>query len=113
MIDMGKQAKQVASVLRLISNENRLLILCGLIKGRMSVGEISKTVPKIGQSALSQNLAALKAHGVLDSEKIGQQVFYSIVDKRVIKIMEALYECYCPKNKDKSIKSKLGGTYLG
>jgi len=95
MTGMEENAKQVASLLKLLSNENRLLILCGLIKGSMSVGEIAKFVPKIGQSALSQHLSALKAHGVLDFEKIGQQVIYSIAEERVVKVIEVLYEHYC------------------
>jgi len=95
---MEEKAKHVASVLRVISNENRLLILCGLIKGPANVGEIAKYVPKIGQSALSQNLSALKAHGVLDCEKKGQQVIYYIADERIIKVMEVLYEYYCRPN---------------
>jgi len=57
--------------------------------------EIAKYVPKIGQSALSQHLTALKAYGVLNCEKQGQQVIYSIADEKVIRVMAVLYENYC------------------
>jgi len=98
MIEIDENVKKVASLLKVLANENRLLILCGLIKKPMNVGEIAKLVPKIGQSALSQNLSALKAHRVLDSEKVGQQMIYSIANERVIRVMEVLYENFCRQN---------------
>ena len=92
---MEKEAKQIAELLKMLANESRLLILCGLMKRPMTVSVISKRVPKITQSALSQHLALLKAHGILDFNKSGQNVTYSVADKRVLEIIKILQKNYC------------------
>jgi len=92
---METHAKQIAELLKVLANENRLMIFCALTEGPMAVSEISKYVPKITQSALSQHLALLKAHGILESEKHGQSVSYSIVDLRVEELINVLKKHYC------------------
>ena len=68
---MEEQAKTIAELLKLLANEHRLLILCALIKGQLTVGDIHKCVPNITASALSQHLNQLKTAGILSSEKQG------------------------------------------
>lgn len=92
---MEERAQQIAELLKVLANENRLIILCALMKQPMAVGEISKYVPNITQSALSQHLALLKAHRILDFTKSGQNVIYSIADHRVEEIINVLKEYYC------------------
>lgn len=92
---MEEKAKQIAELLKVLANENRLLILCALMEQPMNVGEISKHVPNITMSALSQHLSLLKAHGILDFTKTGQNIIYSIGDNRVEKIVNVLKEYYC------------------
>jgi len=92
---MEEQAKQLAELLKVLANQNRLLIFCGLMHHPMTVGEIAKYVPKISQSALSQHLTLLKAHGIVDFIKSGQSVTYSIADQRVVEIIKVLKQHYC------------------
>lgn len=92
---MEQRAKRIAELLKVLANENRLLILCALMQQPMTVGEIAKYTPNITQSALSQHLSMLKAHGVLDSNKSGQNITYSIVDHRVDEVMLVLKKHYC------------------
>ena len=92
---MEEQAKQIAELLKLLANENRLLIFCALIEKPLVVGEIAERVPAISQSALSQHLALLKAHGVLDCSKSGQYVTYFIADRRVVEVIRTLRRYYC------------------
>jgi DNA-binding transcriptional ArsR family regulator len=61
----------------------------------MNVSEIHEKIPAISQSALSQNLALLKAYGILKSDKQGLQNVYSINDERIEKIIQTLRETYC------------------
>jgi len=61
----------------------------------MTVGDIAKHVPNITQSALSQHLTLLKAHGILDFSKSGQSITYSIADHRVEEIIHVLKKYYC------------------
>ncbi|MPW25886.1 metalloregulator ArsR/SmtB family transcription factor [Alkalibaculum sp. M08DMB] len=92
---MEEKAKQVAELLKVLANENRLLILCLLIEGPMTVGELSTNISNITQSAISQHLSMLKAHGILDSTKKGQNITYFIHDDRILSVIEILKEKYC------------------
>lgn len=92
---MEEQAKQIAELLKVLANESRLLIFCSLMEHSMAVSEISKCVPNITQSALSQHLSLLKAHGILDFNKTGVNVTYSIADHRVDEIINVLKKYYC------------------
>lgn len=89
------QAKQLADLLKVLSNENRLLILCYLMEGPLSVSELCDKIGGITQPALSQHLAILKAHRLLDASKNGQWVTYSISDKRIEAVIELLKQLYC------------------
>lgn len=92
---MEEQAKQVAELLKVLANENRLLILCALLKKEMTVGELGLCVANITQPALSQHLALLKAHQILESEKHGLTITYRIRDKRIRLVIDVLKNCYC------------------
>ncbi len=92
---MEARAKQIAELLKVLANENRLMIFCALMDSPMTVGEIGKKVANITQSALSQHLGLLKAHGILKDQKTGQSVTYSIADHRVEEIIHVLKKHYC------------------
>ena len=92
---MEEKAKQIAELLKTLSNENRLMIFCTLMDGPKNVNEIAKTVSGISQPALSQHLSMLKAHGILDSQKNGMSTMYFIADDRVREIIYVLKKHYC------------------
>lgn len=92
---MEEKAKKIAELLKILANEHRLLILCALIQGPMTVGKIHEFTPDITAPALSQHLAQLKAAGVLDSEKQGMHVIYRIKDEAAVELMGFLKEHYC------------------
>jgi len=92
---MERNAKRIADLLKVLANDNRLLILCALISGPKTVHSIGEKIPNITQSALSQHLALMKAHGILDCAKAGQSVTYFILDHRVEEIMSLLRTHYC------------------
>jgi DNA-binding transcriptional ArsR family regulator len=84
----------------MLANENRLMILCVLMEQPMTVGEIAKRLPNnISQSALSQHLTLLKAHGILGFQKNGQNITYSIADRRIEEIINVLKKHYCTEDK--------------
>ncbi len=92
---MEEQAKKIAELLKLLANEHRLLILCALMEGSLTVGAIHTHLTHITSSALSQHLSQLKAAGILSSEKQGMNVFYRIEDERVIALLESIKKYYC------------------
>lgn len=94
---MEEQAKKIAQLLKLLANEYRLLILCALMQGPKTVGEIHTFTPSITPSALSQHLSLLKSSGILDFEKIGMHVIYRIQDSKIALLIEVLKEQYCPQ----------------
>ncbi|MDR2192580.1 MAG: metalloregulator ArsR/SmtB family transcription factor [Endomicrobium sp.] len=90
-----ERAKETAELLKILANENRLLILCSLMQKEKNACDILKEVPKISQSALSQHLTLLRAAGILKCEKNGLNVKYTIADKRTADIIKALKKYYC------------------
>jgi len=97
-----EKTKQIVDLLKVLANENRLMIFCALIERPLTVGELAKYVPNITQSALSQHLSLLKAHNILGFRKSGQNVTYSIADKRVEKIINAVKKYYCGSKEEKA-----------
>jgi DNA-binding transcriptional ArsR family regulator len=92
---MEEKARQIAELLKILANENRLLILCALVQKPMTVGAIAKHVNNITQSALSQHLTLMKVAGILSAEKSGQNITYSIADSRVEEVLKVLKKYYC------------------
>jgi DNA-binding transcriptional ArsR family regulator len=92
---MLERLKEMSELLKVISNENRLAIVCHLIEKPMTVSELHERLSHITQPALSQHLAVLKMNKILDSNKSGLTITYFIQDKRIISIIEALKASYC------------------
>lgn len=88
-------AAQATRTLRLLANENRLMILCHLGDGELSVGEIGAHIA-LGQSALSQHLALLRAEGAVATRRVGQTIYYRIADPAIGRIIATLADIYCP-----------------
>lgn len=91
---MEEQAKQIAELLKLLANEHRLLILCALIRGRLTVGDIHKYSPNIPLPPF-RSIASAENAGILSSQKQGMHVVYWIEDERVMVLMEAIKDQYC------------------
>jgi DNA-binding transcriptional ArsR family regulator len=92
---MLDRIKQISELLKVLSNENRLAIVCHLIEKPMTVSELHQRLNHVTQPALSQHLAVLKANKILDSNKSGLSITYFIQDKRIINVIEALKANYC------------------
>jgi DNA-binding transcriptional ArsR family regulator len=92
---MQQHAQNAAALLKALANENRLMILCTLMGGEMSVGELNEKVP-LSQSALSQHLASLREAGLVSTRKEAQTVFYSLEGDEATKVITVLQSIYCP-----------------
>lgn len=91
---MRESAVKAESLLKMLANQHRLLILCSLLQEPKSVSQLNDAIA-LSQSALSQHLAKLRHLGLVSTEKVGQQVFYTIVSDEVLAVMKTLYEIYC------------------
>ncbi len=93
---LERKAGEAAGLLKLLANENRLLILCRLaIAGEMSVGDLADAVD-LSQSALSQHLAKMREDGLLATRREAQSVFYRIGDPNAARLLALLKTIYCP-----------------
>jgi ArsR family transcriptional regulator, virulence genes transcriptional regulator len=95
---MQANAGAAVEVLRALSNEARLMVLCRLGQGELSVGDLNATVG-LSQSALSQHLAKLRADGLVATRREGQTIFYRIADPRVGDVIAALHGIFCKPGK--------------
>ena len=91
---MFAHADEAADFLKALANDQRLAILCTLLDGPMSVGQINEKV-ELSQSALSQHLAVLRDSELVNTEKQSQTVYYSLHDDKTRKMLELLHECFC------------------
>ncbi len=87
---MKRNVKEMANIFDILSNEVRLCILLNLCKNyEKNVGSL-QSCAKASQSVVSQQLAKLKAMGIISSTKVANEVFYSIVDEDVASIIKNL-----------------------
>jgi ArsR family transcriptional regulator, virulence genes transcriptional regulator len=94
--DLERNAAQAAQFLKLLANENRLLILCRLMLAReMSVNDLAGAVG-LSQSALSQHLGKMREEGLLATRRAAQTVFYRIADRDAARLLALLKDIYCP-----------------
>lgn len=91
---LAVNAEQAEQFLKLMANKNRLMILCSLLQGEQSVGELNKNVP-LAQSALSQHLASLRKADMVATRREGHTIYYSLTDPKVESIITLLYEWFC------------------
>lgn len=91
---MLRNATKAESMLKLLANAKRLMILCHLVKGEKPVGELAEIVG-LSSSALSQHLAKMRALGMVSARKDGQMVYYRISSPEVEAILSTLYLIYC------------------
>jgi len=94
MQDMLEHAGEAADFLKALANDQRLAILCTLLEGPQSVGQINERV-QLSQSALSQHLAVLRERDLVNTEKQAQTVYYSVPEGKTRRILNLLHECFC------------------
>ena len=94
---LAENAQQAEQFLKLMANKNRLMILCSLLQGEQSVGELNQNVP-LAQSALSQHLASLRKAQLVATRCEGHTIYYSLIDPKVESIITLLYEWFCKQS---------------
>jgi ArsR family transcriptional regulator, virulence genes transcriptional regulator len=94
--DFEVKAASAAQLLRALSHEKRLLILCHIGAGEMSVGALQNVIG-LSQSALSQHLAVLRTEGLVATRRQSQTIYYAIANPAVITIISTLQSVFCPE----------------
>ena len=102
-IDLGKsedldvlmeQARKASDLLKALSHESRLLILCLLAEGERSVSDL-EDIMNMPQAAVSQQLARLRFDCLVKTRRDGRLIYYSIADEEVSSVIETLYDLFC------------------
>lgn len=94
---LGAKAAEAAALLKALSNEHRLLILCDLISTEeLTVGALVERVG-LSQSALSQHLARLREQGLVEFRRESQTLHYRVADPRAAQLIALLRDIFCPE----------------
>ncbi|MBN8966439.1 MAG: winged helix-turn-helix transcriptional regulator [Rhizobiales bacterium] len=95
---MRNAADEASELLRALSNRHRLLILCQLIDGEKSVGQLAEFLG-VRDSTTSQHLALLRRDRIIAGRRDGQTIWYRISSQPARDIMQVLYGAYCAESK--------------
>jgi DNA-binding transcriptional ArsR family regulator len=93
---MVVNAKRASNLLKALAHEKRLMILCFLAEREKSVGELEEMLD-LRQSAVSQQLARLRADGLVSPRRDGKTIYYSLASKDARAVMGAVYDVFCRK----------------
>ena len=91
---MRTHAADAARLMKALANDKRLMLLCLLVEGESSVGELNARVD-LSQSALSQHLAVLREDGLVNTRRDGQTIHYSVAPGPAQRIISTLHDIYC------------------
>jgi ArsR family transcriptional regulator, virulence genes transcriptional regulator len=91
------QAARAVALLKSLSHEGRLQILCLLVDGEMNVTQLADA---LGSSpvTVSQQLMRLRAEGVVQTRRDGKSVIYSLAREEVATIVTALRDTFCKRH---------------
>ncbi len=94
---LATKAGDAEQLLRSLANRWRLMILCELLDGELSVGELQARIG-LSQSALSQHLARLRSEDLVQTRRETQSIYYSVSSDHALKVIALLHDLYCRKD---------------
>lgn len=98
---MRSSAGEAARLLKALANEHRLLVLCHLLEGERSVGQLNAELD-LSQSALSQHLAVLREDALVATRRESQTIYYRVASEAVTAVLSALHGIYCMPRRGKA-----------
>jgi DNA-binding transcriptional ArsR family regulator len=94
---MAEKARRAADFLKALAHENRLMILCILSQGEKSVSELEQML-SLRQPTVSQQLARLRAEGLVATRRDGKTIYYSLASEEARVVVGAVYEMFCGRD---------------
>jgi DNA-binding transcriptional ArsR family regulator len=92
--DMAAKAEEAARLLATLAHGKRLLALCHMLRGEVSVGRLAELID-LAPTALSQHLARMRDMQLVETRRDGQTIYYRLASPEVAAILETLYGIYC------------------
>src|SRR5664280_293568 len=93
---MAGNAKRASALRKSLAHESRLMILCILAEGEKSVSELEQIL-NLRQPTVSQQLARLRADGLVSTRRDGKVIYYSLASNEARTIIGAIYDVFCKK----------------
>jgi DNA-binding transcriptional ArsR family regulator len=87
-------AEEAAELLAAMANPRRMLVLCKLLEGERSVGDLAEIVG-LSQAALSQHLGKMRVLGLVSTRREAQTIYYRLASDNVRAVLKTLYAIYC------------------
>lgn len=91
---LRRSADSACRLMKVLSNPDRLLLLCQLSQGEKRVGELEELVG-ISQPTLSQQLGVLREEGLVNTRREGKNIYYEIASPQALAVMNVLFEHFC------------------
>ncbi|MBI1212099.1 MAG: metalloregulator ArsR/SmtB family transcription factor [Alphaproteobacteria bacterium] len=98
--EMEVAADNASELLKALANRHRLMIVCQLVDGERSVGELAEAL-NIRDSTVSQHLALLRKDGIVGARREAQTIYYSIESSAARAVLEVLYGEFCGARRQK------------
>lgn len=96
--DMQAAAARACSLLKVLGNPDRLMLLCQLTQGEYCVSELESLLG-IVQPTLSQQLGVLREERLVSTRREGKQIYYKIDSPEALAVMQVLYQQFCLPSK--------------
>jgi DNA-binding transcriptional ArsR family regulator len=98
-LDAMRQGAQAAcTLMKVLSNPDRLMLLCQLADGERNVGELEDALG-IAQPTLSQQLTVLRSESLVATRREGKNIYYRLASPRALAVMQVLYAQFCASAK--------------
>lgn len=91
---MEVRATEVAGLLKTLAHPARLMLVCTLVEGEYSVGELEQKLD-LHQPNLSQQLNVLREADIVETRREGKQIFYRLTAVKAAQLVGALYTIFC------------------
>jgi len=99
LAEMQAAARAACGLMKVLSNPDRLLILCELSRGEARVGELEERLG-IVQPTLSQQLTVLRDEALVSTRREGKNIYYSLESPRALAVIQTLYQHFCNEPKE-------------
>jgi len=93
---MQSSADDACRLMKVLSNRDRMMLLCQISQGEICVGELEEVLD-IHQPTLSQQLTVLRNEDLVETRREGKQIYYSLANSPALDVMNVLYQNYCSK----------------
>jgi DNA-binding transcriptional ArsR family regulator len=98
---MKASAAQACRLMKVLSNPDRLMLLCQLSQGEKRVGELEEIL-SIVQPTLSQQLTVLRDEALVTTRRVGKNIYYQVASPQALAVMQVLFDQFCSANAEAS-----------